>query len=158
LRIYHLQREEFLPSAYSMIVTLVGLILILLMLTDFGGTAESLVAVGFLSFFFLALLRLLNVISTPFKVGMERTDDDVSMFLLSEFVVQAQTSEEGEVVRRGPRGGCRRAAGRGRRAGQGSRESRGRGGRGARAGQVIFVEARWTLCGVTGNTLVRCFM
>ncbi len=78
LRIYHLQREEFLPSAYSMIVTLVGLILILLLLTDFGGTAESLGAVGFLSFFFLALLRLLNVISTPFKVGMERTDDDVS--------------------------------------------------------------------------------
>jgi hypothetical protein len=79
LRIYHLQREEFLPSAYAMIVTLVGLILILLLLTDFGGTAESLVAVGFLSFFFLALLRLLNVISTPFKAGQERTDDDVSL-------------------------------------------------------------------------------
>jgi hypothetical protein len=96
LRIYHLQREEFLPSAYAMIVTLVGLILILLLLTDFGGTAESLVAVGFLSFFFLALLRLLNVISTPFKAGQERTDDDVSLFLLSEFVVHAQA--EGEMV------------------------------------------------------------
>jgi hypothetical protein len=98
LRIYHLQREEFLPSAYAMIVTFVGLILVLLMVTDFGGAAESLAAVGFLSFFFLALLRLLNVISTPFKVGTEHTDDDVSLFLLSEFVVHAQASEEGEMV------------------------------------------------------------
>jgi hypothetical protein len=98
LRIYHLQREEFLPSAYALIVTVITLILILLMVTDFGGTAEDLVAVGFLSFFFLALLRLLNVISTPFKVGVERTDDDVSLFLLSEFVVHVQASEEGEVV------------------------------------------------------------
>jgi hypothetical protein len=98
LSIYHLQREEFLPSAYTMIVTLIGLILILLLVTDFGGDAESLVAVGFLSFFFLALLRLLNTISTPFKVGTEHTDDDVSLFLLSEFVVQAQAAEEGEMV------------------------------------------------------------
>jgi hypothetical protein len=51
----------------------------------------------FLSFF-LALLRLLNTISTPFKVGTEHTDDDVSLFLLSEFVVQAQAAAEGEMV------------------------------------------------------------
>jgi hypothetical protein len=98
LRVYHLQREEFLPSAYSLIVAFVTLILVLLMFTNFGGLAESLVTVGFLSFFFLALLRLLNVISTPFKVGMERTEDDVSLFLLNEFVVQVQASEAGETV------------------------------------------------------------
>lgn len=98
LRIYHLQREEFLPSAYAMIVAFISLVLVLLMLTNFEGLAESLVTVGFLSFFFLALLRLLNVISTPFKVGRERTDDDVSLFLLHEFVVQVQASEAGETV------------------------------------------------------------
>jgi hypothetical protein len=38
------------------------------------------------------------VISTPFKVGTERTDDDVSLFLLNEFVVQVQASEAGETV------------------------------------------------------------
>jgi hypothetical protein len=79
-------------------VGLVPLILVLLMVTNFGGDAESLVAVGFLSFFFLSLLRLLNTISTPFKVGTEHTDDDVSLFLLSEFVVHAQAAEEGEMV------------------------------------------------------------
>jgi hypothetical protein len=98
LRVYNLQREEFLPSAYSMIVAFVALILLLLLLTNFDGLAESLVTVGFLSFFFLALLRLLNVISTPFKVGKERTDDDVSLFLLHEFVVHVQASEAGETV------------------------------------------------------------
>jgi len=98
LRVYHLQREEFLPSAYAMILTIIGLILILIMLTDFGGLPESLAAVGFLSFFFLSLLRLLDVINTPFKVGMERTDDDVSLFQLSEFVVHVQASEAGGTV------------------------------------------------------------
>jgi hypothetical protein len=32
-----LQREEFLPSAYWLIVTIVAFILILLMATNFGG-------------------------------------------------------------------------------------------------------------------------
>ena len=98
LRIYHLQREEFLPSAYAMIVAFITLIMALLLVTNFDGLAESLVTVGFLGFFFLALIRLLNVISTPFKVGTERTEDDVSLFLLNEFVVHVQASEAGETV------------------------------------------------------------
>jgi hypothetical protein len=98
LRVYHLQREEFLPSAYSMIVAFISLIIVLLLFTNFDGLAESLVTVGFLSFFFLGLLQLLSVISTPFKVGTERTEDDVSLFLLNEFVVHVQASEAGETV------------------------------------------------------------
>ena len=47
--------------------------------------------VGFLAFFFVYLLRLLNVIDKPFKAGHERTDDDVSLFLLTEFMVHART-------------------------------------------------------------------
>jgi hypothetical protein len=95
LRVYHLQREEFLPSAYALIVAFVVIIIALVMFTNFDGMIESLVTVGFLSFFFISLLRLLNVINKPFKVGAERTDDDVSLFLLNEFVVQAQAAEAG---------------------------------------------------------------
>jgi hypothetical protein len=95
LRVYHLQREEFLPSAYAMVVSLVVIILGVVTVTDFGGVAQSLVTVGFLSFFFVYLLRLLRVIDKPFKVGRERTDDDVSVFLLVEFVVYAHAGEEG---------------------------------------------------------------
>jgi hypothetical protein len=98
LRIYRLQREEFLPSAYALILAFVIVILGLVMFTNFDGHIESLVTVGFLSFFFISLLRLLNVIDKPFKVGTERTDDDVSLFLLNEFVLQAQAAEAGVTV------------------------------------------------------------
>jgi hypothetical protein len=91
LRVYHIQREEFLPSAKAMITSVVVIILLILLFTDMGGLLESLVTVGFLGFFFIYLLRLLNVIDKPFKAGRERTDDDVSLFLLTEFVVHAQT-------------------------------------------------------------------
>lgn len=92
LRIYHIQREEFLPSAKAMIMSLVVIIVVMLMLTDMGGQVESLVTLGFLSFFFVYLLRLLGVIDKPFKAGSNRTDDDVSLFLLTEFVVHAQVA------------------------------------------------------------------
>lgn len=98
LRIYHLQREKFLPSAWAIIVGIVAFMLTLLMFTNFDGFAESLATLGFLSFFFLSLLRLLSVISTPFTVGVEWTEDDVSLFQLNEFVVQVQATEEGDVV------------------------------------------------------------
>ena len=95
LRVYHIQREEFLPSAFAMIVSIVVIILAVVTMTDFGGVAESLVTVGFLCFFFVYLLRLLRVIDKPFKVGRQRTDDDVSLFLLTEFAVRAHAPDEG---------------------------------------------------------------
>ena len=94
LRVYHIQRETFLPSAYAMITSFVVMIVALLMVTDMGGVLESVVTVGFLSFFFIYLLRLLNVIRTPFKVGADRSDDDVSLFILYEFVVYARLHGE----------------------------------------------------------------
>ena len=94
LRVYHIQREEFLPSAYAMIVSLVVIILAVVTFTDFDGVAQSLVTTGFLAFFFVYLLRLLRVIDKPFKVGHARTDDDVSLFLLVEFVVHASAGDE----------------------------------------------------------------
>jgi hypothetical protein len=96
LRVYHIQREQFLPSARAMVVSVVVLVLAVLMFTDVSGEEASLVTLGFLSFFFIYLARLINVMEQPFRVGNERTEDDVSLFLLSEFVVQAQA--EGEVV------------------------------------------------------------
>jgi hypothetical protein len=95
LRVYHIQREEFLPSAFAMIVSIVVVILTVVTFTDFDGVPESLVTVGFMSFFFVYLLRLLRVIDKPFKVGHARTDDDVSMFLLTEFAVHAHATGEG---------------------------------------------------------------
>jgi hypothetical protein len=98
LRVYHIQREEFLPSAKTMIFSIVAIILALMMFTNLEGHAESVVTLAFLSFFFLYLLRLLMIIDKPFKVGRERTDDDVSLFLLNEFVIHASVAGTGTVA------------------------------------------------------------
>jgi hypothetical protein len=76
-----------------MIVSFVIMIMLLLLFTTIEGPAETLVRVAFLTFFFVYLLRLLNVINKPFKVGSERNDDDVSLLLLYEFVVHARLAD-----------------------------------------------------------------
>ena len=76
-----------------MIVSFVIMILLLLLFITIEGPAETLVTVAFLTFFFVYLLRLLNVINKPFKVGSERNDDHVSLFLLYEFVVHARIGD-----------------------------------------------------------------
>jgi hypothetical protein len=84
LRVYHVQRTEFLPSAYVLITSIVALIILVAVFTDIGPLDDSLPIVAFLSFFFIYLVRLLKVLETPFRIN-ERTMDDISLFLLKEF-------------------------------------------------------------------------
>jgi hypothetical protein len=84
LRIYHIQQVEFLPSTYLLIQTLVFLGIGTLVFTRLGSLPESLVALGFISYLLIYLVKLLKVIDRPFRVD-ERTPDDVSLFLLDEF-------------------------------------------------------------------------
>jgi hypothetical protein len=93
LRIYQMEYEPPMSSAYPRTVAFASLI-VLPMVTNFGGLPESLVAVAFLAFVFLALLRLLKVMSSPLKSNR----DDMSLFLLREFVVQAQAPGVGEAI------------------------------------------------------------
>ena len=85
LRVYHVQRTEFLPSAYLLIYTIVVLIIATLSFMKYEPTYEAVIITGFISFFFLSLLALLRLMDTPFHVE-EHTDDDVSLFLLRGFV------------------------------------------------------------------------
>lgn len=94
MRVYQIQREEFLPSAYAMIVSFVALIIAFVMFTKVDNLPVTAVTLGFLSFFFIYLLFLLNTINQPFKVGQERGDDDVSLFQLYEFVVHARFHDQ----------------------------------------------------------------
>jgi sensor domain CHASE-containing protein len=55
LRVYHIQREEFLPSAHALIVSFVVMIVPLLMFTKIETEVVTLVTLAFLSFFFLYL-------------------------------------------------------------------------------------------------------
>jgi hypothetical protein len=84
LRIYHIQRTAFLPSAYVLIQTIVGLIIVALLFTKLDPLHESIVVLVFISYFFIYLVKLLGILDMPFRIR-ERTMDDVSLFLLNEF-------------------------------------------------------------------------
>lgn len=85
LRVYHVQRTEFLPSAYLLIQSIVVIIITVLAFMEIEPAYEAVIILAFISFFFLSLLRLLRIMDRPFHVE-ERTDDDVSLFLLRRFV------------------------------------------------------------------------
>jgi len=85
LRVYHVQRTEFLPSAYLLIQSIVVIIITVLAFMEIEPTYEAVIILAFISFFFISLLRLLHIMDRPFHVE-ERTDDDVSLFLLRRFV------------------------------------------------------------------------
>ncbi|HET9724118.1 MAG TPA: hypothetical protein VFR44_09790 [Actinomycetota bacterium] len=91
LRVYHVQRTEFLPSAYLLIQSIVALIITVLAFMEIEPTYEAVIILGFISFFFISLLRLLRVMDRPFHVE-ERTKDDVSLFLLRRFVERLDRS------------------------------------------------------------------
>lgn len=84
LRIYHIQRVAFLPSARLLIQSVVGMIIGSLLLTELDSLFQSIVVLTFISYFFIYLVKLLTVLDTPFNVH-EETHDDVSLFLLYEF-------------------------------------------------------------------------
>lgn len=84
LRIYHIERIRFLPSAEVLIRTVVALIITTLEFTQLSSLAQEVVVVVLISYFFLYLVRLLRLLDTPFRED-GKTMDDVSLFLLNEF-------------------------------------------------------------------------
>lgn len=84
LRIYHIARTQFLPSAYVLIQTVIVLIISALLFTEVDPLQEALVVLVLISYFFIYLIRLLRVMDTPFRED-GTTMDDVSMFLVKEF-------------------------------------------------------------------------
>lgn len=91
LRVYHVQRTEFLPSAYLLIQAIVAIIITVLAFMEIEPTYEAFIIIGFISFFFISLLRLLRIMDRPFHVE-ERTKDDVSLFLLRRFVERLESA------------------------------------------------------------------
>lgn len=73
------------PSAHLLIESIVVIIIIALSFMEIEPTYEAVIILGFISFFFISLLRLLRIMDRPFHVE-EHTSDDVSLFLLRGFV------------------------------------------------------------------------
>jgi len=96
LRVYQIQRTEFLPSAYILLQTVVGLIIAALEFTKLDPLYESIAILIVISYFFVYLLKLLKIIDTPFRVD-EHTKDDVSLFLLNEFAERVAAADHEDV-------------------------------------------------------------
>lgn len=84
LRMYYIQRINFLPSAYILVQSIVCLIVVLLMLTKIEPFYDSVIMIVFLTYLFVYIIKLLRTLDKPFRAE-ERTMDDVSLFLLDEF-------------------------------------------------------------------------
>ncbi len=84
LRVYHIQRTQFLPSAHVLAESLALGIVMLLLFVKTEGSPESIVLFGFISYLFLYIRQLIRTLETPFRQD-HKTLDDVSLFLLREF-------------------------------------------------------------------------
>lgn len=83
LRVSHIQRTQFIPSAHILAETLIGLVILVLLLLRTEGSPESIVVFAFLSYLFIYIGWLISVIEQPFREGAD-SRDDVSLFLLRE--------------------------------------------------------------------------
>ena len=84
-RISYVQRMQFLPSVHVLVQSLVGASLFVLLFLKTAGSYESLLVLVFVSYMFVYALYLIEHLDQPFRTG-ERTVDDVSIFLLRDFV------------------------------------------------------------------------
>jgi len=93
LRVYHIQETEFVPSAYTLIWTILLLAVGVLTFTKSESETEGYVLLGAIYFFLLYLARLLKILDTPFQ-PKKRTTDDVDFKLFDEFVERIGASPE----------------------------------------------------------------
>lgn len=83
LRVYHIQRMQFVPSIHILVQTLVGAIVVLLLFLKTEGSPESALIFGFVAYMFVYALHLISMLERPFRKG-HHSLDDVSLFLLRE--------------------------------------------------------------------------
>jgi hypothetical protein len=87
LRIYQIQRVEFVPSVRVLVQTLVFAIVVLMLLLKTEGDPASAILFGFISYMFVYSLYLVRLLEQPFAKG-HASVGDVSLFLLDELELQ----------------------------------------------------------------------
>lgn len=85
LRVYYIQKIKFIPSGYYLVVTTSISVIGILLFTDTQPFNPSLVALSLIAFIFIYLVKLIGVISTPFR-PKGSGHDDVSLFLVEEAI------------------------------------------------------------------------
>ncbi|MEM1965087.1 MAG: hypothetical protein QXH12_03125 [Candidatus Caldarchaeum sp.] len=84
LRIYYMQRTVYLPSARILSEVLMLGVILMLIFVKSQSLVETLLMFSVITYFIVYLRYLTYTLDTPFRQG-ERTQDDVSLFLLKEF-------------------------------------------------------------------------
>jgi hypothetical protein len=84
LRIYHIQKVQFVPSVHVLVQTLVLAIVLMMLFLKTEGAPESAMMFGFISYLFVYALYLVRLLEQPFAKE-HASFDDVSLFLLYEF-------------------------------------------------------------------------
>lgn len=83
LRIYQIQRVEFVPSVHVLVQTLVFSIVAMMLFLKTEGDPASAIMFGFISYMFVYAVYLVRLLEQPFAKG-HGSVDDVSFFLLDE--------------------------------------------------------------------------
>lgn len=84
LRVYYIQRTVYLPSARFLAEFLMVGVITLLTFVESNLLLESFFQFGIITYFIIYLRYLTYALDTPFRQG-ERTQDDISLFLLKEY-------------------------------------------------------------------------
>ena len=87
LRIYRIQRVEFVPSVHVLVRTLVVSIVVMMPFLKTEGDPTSAIIFDFISYMFVYALYLVRLLEQPFAKGHGPVDD-VSVFLLDELEKQ----------------------------------------------------------------------
>jgi hypothetical protein len=83
LRIYHIQKVQFVPSVHILVQTLVLAIVMMMLFLKTEGAPKSAIMFGFISYMFVYALYLVRLLEQPFAKE-HASVDDVSLFLLHE--------------------------------------------------------------------------
>lgn len=83
LRVYHIQKTNFIPSVSVLVESIVLVVILLLIFIDID-TYTGMIIFGLLAYLLLYTMRLIKVLEKPFRKGKDDTCDDVSIFLLRE--------------------------------------------------------------------------
>ncbi len=85
LRIFQIQKTQFIPSVHILAESLIGLLTFFLLFLKTDGSPDSYILFGFIAYFFLYIGRLIRVLEKPFRED-HGTMDDVSLFLIRTMI------------------------------------------------------------------------
>lgn len=84
-RVTYIQRITFIPSATILARSIIPLTIALLVFTEIEPILGGVIITAIITFILVYMLRLIQVISTPFQRA-GKTQDDVSLFLVDETI------------------------------------------------------------------------